>query len=398
MPLARPGGDPAIVYWEVFDSNGDPTGESGYVEIDEPGTVEITENGETTLTFEVTEGSLVAGNTLRVNTDADGTPDTLSDWHWTMDSFADEFNRSAGGVTATVSDDNTLILDTNEDYCAIDPISFSEADGVSEENTSIIVLNYTALEIVADDLAFTRTNGTWEIENDPTGSTMQILPEGGDDNGFMVDLDGDGLGDIQITFDQAVSGDGTIQMDLVSTDSSDFTFAFAGDEEGDSGLATALGLNTFFTGTDAASIGVNEVLADGDYIASGLVDFATGELAAGDNTNALAMSDTRNKTLSMKEWDYTRGEAATASLSETSLDDYEATLISAIGSAALNVQTSLDYAELMVYQLTNQRDSFSAISLDEEMIKLTAQQAAYSAAAKLLTAVDEMFATLLAIR
>ena len=214
----------------------------------------------------------------------------------------------------------------------------------------------------------------------------------------MVDLDGDGLGDIEISFDQAVSGDGTIRMDLVSTDSSDFSFAFAGDEDGDSGLAAALGLNTFFIGTDAGTIGVNEVLADGDYIASGMVDADTGELSSGDNTNALVMADTRNETLSMKQWDYTRGETATASLSETSLDDYEATLISAIGYTASGIQTSLDYSELMAYQLTEQRDSVSAVSLDEEMIKLTAQQAAYSAAAKLLTAVDEMFEALLAIR
>jgi flagellar hook-associated protein 1 FlgK len=338
------------------------------------------------------------GQPLDADDDGIGDTDTLSDWHWTIDSFADEFNRNAGGITATVSDDNTLIFDTNQDYCAIDNLSFSQADGISETNTSITVLNYTALETAVEDLQFTRTNGVWEISNDPTGTTMQLIPEGGDDNGFMVDLDGDGLGDIQITFDTAVSGDGTIQMDLVSTDSSDFTFAFAGDDEGDSGLAAALGLNTFFTGTDAASIGVNAVLADGDYIASGMVDSDTGELSAGDNTNALAMSDTRNETISIKDWDYTRGEDATATLSETNLDDYEATLISAIGSTALSVQTSLDYAELMVYQLTTQRDSVSAVSLDEEMIKLTAQQAAYSAAAKLLTVVDEMFAALLAVR
>nr|NJM03437.1 hypothetical protein [Desulfobacula sp.] len=143
---------------------------------------------------------------------------------------------------------------------------------------------------------------------------------------------------------------------------------------------------------------MNEVLADGDYIASGMVDATTGELSSGDNTNALAMSDTRNETLSLKQWDYTRGEAARASLSETSLDNYEATLISAIGYTASGIRNSLDYAELMVYQLTTQRDSVSAVSLDEEMIRLTAQQAAYSAAAKLLTAVDEMFQTLLDIR
>ncbi len=498
---AQTWGDAAVVFWECFDNSGDPTGESGYVEILGPGTVEITDGNGTALTFEVTEGSLVAGNTLRINTDDQGIPDslaldvtgtanriddtyqftvtsggslpdndepiviewssgsasgtvelagsdaadvpvyaevdgmtlefnsgtlvagdvfyvttdatgqpldtdddgvgtadTLSDWHWTMDSFADEFNRSAGGITATVSDNNTLVLDTNQDYCAIDNIRFSNADGISEANTTITVLNYTALETAAEDLQFTRINGTWTIENDPTGGTLEIIPEGGDDNGFLVDLNGDGLGDIQVRFDQGVTGDGHILMDLTETDSSDFSFAFAGDKDGDSGLAAALGINTFFTGTDAGTIGVNEVLADGDYIASGRVDSTTGELSSGDNTNALAMSDTRNETLSIKQWEYTRGEAPTASISETSLDDYEATLISTIGYKSSDLQTSLEYAELMVYQLTEQRDSFSAVSLDEEMIKLTAQQAAYSAAAKLLTAVDEMFATLLAIR
>ena len=498
---AQTWGDPAVVYWEIFDSNGEPTGESGYVEIDEPGTVEITDNNGTALTFEVSQGSLVAGNTLRINTDDQGIPDplevevtgtanciddtyeftvisggsvpdngepvviewssgtasgtvevagsdagdvpvsvvvdgmtlqfnsgtlvegdvfyvttdttgeplntddngvgavdTLSDWHWTINSFADEFNRSAGGVTATVSDDNTLVFDTNKDYCAVDNIRFSDADGISETNTSITVLNYTALETAAEELQLVRTDGIWTIANDPTGGSMQIIPQGGDDDGFMVDLDGDGLGDIQIHFDQAVSGDGAIQMDLAPTDSSDYSFVFAGDEDGDSGLAAALGLNTYFTGVDAGTIGVNQVLADGDYLASGMVDSATGELASGDSTNAMAMADTRYEKLSLKNWNYTRGEAPTASLSETCLDDYEATLISAIGYTSSSVQTSLDYSELMVYQLTKQRDSFSAVSLDEEMIKLTAQQAAYAAAAKLLTVVDEMFQTLLAVR
>ena len=99
----------------------------------------------------------------------------------------------------------------------------------------------------------------------------------------------------------------------------------------------------------------------------------------------------------MKNWVYTRGQGGTASISDTCLDDYEATMISAIGYSTLSAQTALDYSALMVNQLTTQRDSFSAVSLDEEMIKLTAQQAAYSAAAKLLTTVDEMYEILLAI-
>ncbi|MCG8616816.1 MAG: hypothetical protein MI802_11415, partial [Desulfobacterales bacterium] len=265
----------------------------------------------------------------------------------------------------------------------------------------ITVLDYTALDFPADDLSFVCTDGTWEVENDPTGGTIQIIPEGGDEDGFTVDLDGDGLGDIEISFDSPVTGDGSITLDLAATDAEDIGFAFAGDgdggEDGDCGLAAALGVNTYFTGTDAGSIGVNEVVADGDYLASGMVDTETGALAAGDNTNALAMADTRYTELEMKQWNYTRGESATATLTETTLDDYEATMVASIGFTSQSVQSSLEYAELMVYELTEQRDSVSAVSLDEEMINLTAQQQAYEAAAKLLAAADEMFETLLSM-
>ena len=492
-------GDSATVYWEIFDSEGNATGQTGYVEVDEAGMVEIVEDGETTLSFDVSEGSLVAGNTLRINTDDDGQADildasatgsaasvddtyeftvisggtlpdnedvvviewtsetgsgtielegnedenaqivvevdgmtlafdggtlvegdvfyvttddngdavadadgdtiqTLSDWHWTLDSFADEFNRSAGGVTASVTEDNTVEFNTNGDYCAIENVTCSESNNIDKENFQITVLNYNALDIEAEGLEFVRSGGTWRVANDPTGGTLSIVPEGGDDDGFQIDLDGDGIGDIAINFDQAVSGDGYIRMDLESRDADDLSYAFAGDEDGDSGVAAALGVNTFFTGTDASTIGVNDVVSDGDLLASGIMDRETGELASSDNTNANAMADTRYDSMDMKKYTYTRGDGVAVTLTSTTLDDYQASLVSSIGSTAAGINSGLDSSQTLVYQLTNQRDSISAVSLDEEMINLTAQQQAYLAAAQLLKTVQEMFDALLATR
>lgn len=491
--------DPATIYWEILDSGGHSTGKSGYVDVDEAGMVEIVEDGKTTLSFELSEGSLVAGNTLRINTDNDGQADileasvtgkaasvddtyeftvisggtlpdnedviviewtsetdsgtielegnekkntqimaevdgmtltfkggtlvdgdvfyvttddngkavadadgntiqTLSDWHWTLDSFADEFNRSAGGVTASVTKDNTIEFDTNGDYCAIENLSCSGSNNIDEENFEIAVLNYSALDFEAEGLEFVRKNGTWRVANDPTGTTITIIPEGGDDDGFRIDLDGDGVGDVEIKFDQAVSGDGYIRMDLESREADDFSYAFAGDENKDSGVAAALGVNTFFTGTGVSNIGVNDVVSDGDFLASGIMDRETGELASNDNTNANAMADTRYDSLDMKDYTYTRGGGVTVTVTATSLDDYQASLVSGIGSTAAGINSALDYSEALVYQLTEQRDSISAVSLDEEMINLTAQQQSYLAAAKLLTTVQEMFDALLATR
>ena len=493
-------GDPAIIHWEILDNSGNSTGESGYVDIDESGVVEITEDGETTLSFEVSQGSLVAGNTLRINTDDDGQADilqgsvtgkavsvddtyeftvisggtlpdnedvivmawksetdsgtielegnedensqiivevdgmtlafdrgtlvdgdvfyvttddngeavadahgntiqTLSDWHWTLDSFADEFNRSAGGVTASVTQDHRIKFNTDDDYCAIENVTCSGSNNIEKENFEITVLNYSALEFEAEGLEFKRAeDGIWSVKNAPAGSTIAIIPENGDDDGFQIDLDGDGIGDIEITFDRSVSGDGYIRMDLESRDADDLSYAFAGNEDGDSGVAAALGVNTFFTGTGASNISVNDVLSDTDLLASGIVDTQTGALAAGDNTNALAMADTRYDSVDMKTYRYTRGEGVTVAVTTTSLDDYQASLVSTIGSTAAGIDSALEYSKTLVYQLTAQRDSTSAVSLDEEMINLTAQQQAYLAAAKLLTTVQEMFDALLATR
>jgi len=492
-------GDPATIYWEIFDSEGNAIGESGYVEVDEAGMVEIVENGKTTLSFELSEGSLVAGNTLRINTDDDGRADildasvtgkaasvddtyeftvisggtlpdnedviviewtsetgsgtielegnekkntqismevdgmtltfdsgtlvegdvfyvttddngkavadaggdtiqTLSDWHWTLDSFADEFNRSAGGVTASVTKDNTIEFNTHDDYCAIENVTCSGSNNIDEKNIDITVLNYSALEIEAEGLEFERRNGTWRVVNDPTGGTFAIIPEGGDDDGFQIDLDGDGIGDIEITFDQSVSGDGYIRMDMESRDADDLSYAFAGDENGDSGVAAALGVNTFFTGTGTSTIGVNDVVSDGDLLAAGIMDKSTGTLASSANANANAMAETRYDSLDMKDYTYTRGKGVTVTVTSTTLDDYQASLVSTIGSTASGINSALDYSETLVYQLTEQRDSISAVSLDEEMINLTAQQQAYLAAAQLLQTVQEMFDALLATR
>lgn len=498
--------EPAIIYWEIFDSSGNSTGESGYVDINASGHLEITDStGITTLfSFDVSDGTLVAGNTLRINTDGAGNADilqglvtgtaasvddtyeftvisggtlpdneddiviewrsetgsgtielegndkpgtqiivdvdgmtltfdggtlvngdvfyvttdengkavadadgnalqTLADWHWTLESFADEFNRNAGGVTASVTKNNTVLFDTHDDYCAIENVTCSGSHNIDEENFEITVLNYSALEFEAEGLEFVRTTdaitglSSWSVNN-PTGHTIAIIPTGGNDNGFQIDLDEDGIGDIEITFEQPVSGDGYIRMDLRSRDADDLSYAFAGNEDGDSGVAAALGVNTFFTGTDASTISVNDVVSDGDLMASGILDTETFELAAGDNTNALAMAETRYDSLDMKAYTYTRGKGVSVTVTATSLDDYQASLVSTIGSTAAGINSALDYSETLVYQLTAQRDSISAVSLDEEMINLTAQQQAYLAAAKLLTTVQEMFDALLATR
>ena len=66
------------------------------------------------------------------------------------------FNRSAGGVTASVTQDNTIVFNTHDDYCAIENVTCSGSNNIDEENFEITVLNYSALDFEAEGLEFER--------------------------------------------------------------------------------------------------------------------------------------------------------------------------------------------------------------------------------------------------
>lgn len=501
--------DPAVIRWEKLDSDGDPTGNSGLLTIEDVGTVWITENGSQTVSFDISEGALVAGNTLTINTDTGGVPDPMdlrvyrqassindiyhfrvvsggkighepaageetltiewyssvssgtfeieghtpprtptspvevevdgmifnfydgtlfegdvftittdesgnpisttsagigtgelmSDWHWTLDTFADQINRTTGGMNASVTVGNQLKLGASDQYFDVENLEYSGSNGFSAENTTVTVLDWTALDFKALDFQLVRSSGSWGILNDTSGGVARILPAGGDDDGFKVDMDGDGVGDIEIKFNKKVSGDGYVRFDILQHNENNIRYAF-GDDSGttSSGIMAALGINTFYDGSTALDMEVNDVLSDTKYVAAGLIDSQTGIIAEGDNTNALAMTDVQSETRIMKHWEYTRGADAQSSIIESTLDDYYNNMIGTLGVKAQSIKTSREFAEIMVSQMTEQRDAVSAVSLDEEMIQLMKYQHAFSAASKLLTVADEMLTTLISVR
>jgi len=139
----------------------------------------------------------------------------------------------------------------------------------------------------------------------------------------------------------------------------------------------ALGVNTFFTGYDASTIGINPVVEnDVNKIAA-----ATSSESPGDNTNALAIAALENSLLM---------ESGTSTLG-----DYYNSIVSEIGVESQKASSMSGHQELMVKQLENQRSSISGVSLDEEMMNLIKYQNAYMAATRLVSVVDEMLAAML---
>jgi flagellar hook-associated protein 1 FlgK len=175
-----------------------------------------------------------------------------------------------------------------------------------------------------------------------------------------------------------------------------YEFAFSDDS---SNVLAALGINTFFSGSIAGNISVNStIVANKNYIAAAQIDTATGEFASGDNDNALAVTDLQYTSMSISQWTCDRINGNTEGSITTTIEDYYHSMVGSIGIISSSISRERSFNEMMVNELNNIRDSISAVSLDEEMTHLIKFQHAYQAAAKLITAADEMLSTLLALK
>lgn len=77
------------------------------------------------------------------------------------------------------------------------------------------------------------------------------------------------------------------------------------------------------------------------------------------------------------------------------LSDYYISVTSRLGVDSQAAQRLADNQELLLKSIDNQRTGVSGVSLDEEMVNMIKYQNAYSAAARIVTTVDEMLDTII---
>lgn len=134
--------------------------------------------------------------------------------------------------------------------------------------------------------------------------------------------------------------------------------------------------NNFFTGTGAGDIALDPtILASLDKIA------AASEAAGlpGDGSNALRLAQLKHQ----------------AVIGSDTFDDYLRGFTAQLGVKSQGAKRMVTNQELLLAELTNRRQSVSGVSLDEEMTNMIRFQHAYNAAARLITAIDEMLDTLI---
>lgn len=159
----------------------------------------------------------------------------------------------------------------------------------------------------------------------------------------------------------------------ISANSPDVTFSFSQDS---SNVLAAMGVNTFFTGTNASNIGVNSLVSDNPQFLAAAQNGSTG-----DNGTALAIAAIDTKGLD--------------SLDGLTLRQSYDTLVSGISASVSASKTVAEGTAVVLQTLEAQRESLSGVSLDEESINLIKQQRAFQGAARIISTVDELMQTVL---
>ena len=170
----------------------------------------------------------------------------------------------------------------------------------------------------------------------------------------------------------SITNDGRLQ---ITSDSSAVSFSFAEDT---SGVLAALGINTFFVGNSADSIGVRSgIIQDSSQLAISSDGVGNG---AG---NALKIAEAFNEPTDL--------------LGGRSLSGIYGTIVSET-TRDINTQKGvLDGLRNFLQSLEAKHLGISGVNLDEEAVKMLLYQRAFQATSKLVTVVSEMLDTLVNI-
>lgn len=278
-----------------------------------------------------------------------------------IDASIDELDRLAGA----------LIFELNKLHASGQGLSGL----ASAEGLYAVADPDAALNSAEAGLAFAPSHGSFvvQVRNKTTGQVTSTL--------IQVDLDGQGTDATLNSLTASLDAIDNLSASVVngrlrlSGDSSNIEISFAQDS---SGALAALGVNTFFSGSDASDIAVS------DAVRGNLALIAAGRNGRpGDNQNALAIAALETAAL---------GSLGGSTLRAT----YEAG-INRVAGVAATARGNADASDAVLQTLEAQREALSGVSLDEEAVNLIRQQRAFQGAARLIAVTDELMQTVLSL-
>jgi flagellar hook-associated protein 1 FlgK len=238
--------------------------------------------------------------------------------------------------------------------------------------TSSVSVSDANAALDAAGLTFLPTSGVFDLlvrntnSDETTTRTIQVNLDGLNEDTSLNDLAA------QLdAVDGIVASVSSLGQLTITAESQDTEFAFDGDT---SGVLAALGLNTFFTGSTARDIGVNEMLEDERLFAASArgIDF--------DTRNAERLAVFLDSPL-----DTADGK---------SFIDLYGQLVSDVTQGSAISQSVADGLRVFESTLDGQNQAISGVNIDEEAIRMILLQRAFQAAARHIQTVSEMLEVL----
>ena len=206
---------------------------------------------------------------------------------------------------------------------------------------------------------------------------------------IQIDLDGEGtdstleslvtqINDTVTGVTASITADQRLKLDADSGMS--FTFGHDGAEArpDTSGVLAALGVNTFFEGSDASDIAVSELLeAHPEYLAAASANLP------GDGGNATRLA--------------ALATAASTKLGGASILEFYNNIAGNVATTAAAAHNSARASSAIASALQAEKEAISGVSLDEEAIDLLKFERAFQGAARYISVVDQLLDEMLAL-
>ncbi len=267
------------------------------------------------------------------------------------------------GLSASVAD-NRLYIQAGVDYtfdfipCVLPVPTVSNLTGASPPNVSVSgIYNGTDNQTFTFTVIGTDTvgNGSLQLEvRNGVGDVVANLNVGaGYAAGDKLDI-GNGI-KISLSMGDLNAGD-SFEVDAFSSSDT-------------SGVLAAVGINTFFSGSNAIDIAVcSDVSATPGRIATSLGPDMT------DNTNALRLAGLKDESLS--------------SLSEMTPPQFYHRLVTDIGQQIFNKQIQQDNIEAIIQSLASQQGEISGVNINDEAAQMLIYEQMFQAMAKYLNTIQ----------
>ncbi|MEP6729876.1 MAG: flagellar hook-associated protein FlgK [bacterium] len=152
----------------------------------------------------------------------------------------------------------------------------------------------------------------------------------------------------------------------------------------------------FFTQNGAAGTGDLAQTAHGMSLDASLSNL-TNIVASGGTSTGPGDNTVANQLAGLRDAIVTVYDASGAAITSTSLGSFHRQIVTNLGLETSQINDLSTAQDAVVRQSQSRRESVSGVATDEELVNLIKQQQAYAAAARIISVVDEMSKTLLAI-